>query len=149
MSHALHAGGVKAEPNLTPMLDVVMNLLVFFILGFRLITEQVDYQIRLPLSQSARPLEKGEGDVLFLNLSAQNKVSVLEGTERKERGPLETKYWLREKYEQAERRSKDGTVNLVVVIRADRGTDYEQVYRLMRLCKEEKFRKLRVRADIP
>jgi len=149
MSHGPSSGGVKAEPNLTPMLDVVMNLLVFFILGFRLFTEQVDQRLELPSSQSARPLDQSEGEALFLNLTYENKVKVVEGTNLEEQSLGQVKRWLQDKYDAAKRLSKDGEVNIVIIVRADKRADYANVFKLMRVCKEVGFRKLRVRADIP
>jgi biopolymer transport protein ExbD len=45
----------KAEPNLTPLLDVVLQLLMFFMMCVNFVTEQVNSDIALPDAQSARP----------------------------------------------------------------------------------------------
>src|SRR3954452_13170547 len=68
MAHGPAAEASSAEPNLTPLLDVVLQLLMFFMMCVNFVTEQVSEDIKLPDSQSARPMDKSETDVLFLNL---------------------------------------------------------------------------------
>src|SRR5215471_16413440 len=98
MSHG--GGGLadKCEPNLTPLLDVVLQLLMFFMMCVNFVTEQVNEDIKLPYAQSARPMDKGEQDVLFLNLDDQGRLIVL-GKEE----PLSllgTKYYLKRQYDE-------------------------------------------------
>src|SRR5947209_9829151 len=68
MSHSPAAEGSSAEPNLTPLLDVVLQLLMFFMMCVNFVTEQVNEDVKLPESQSAMPMDKADVDVLFINL---------------------------------------------------------------------------------
>jgi biopolymer transport protein ExbD len=143
-----HGGGSslsdKCEPNLTPLLDVVLQLLMFFMMCVNFVTEQVNEDIKLPYAQSARPMDKGEQDVLFLNLDDQGRLIVL-GKEE----PLSllgTKYYLKRQYEEAKNASADSKVKTVIVIRAHKDADYAQVYQVLQMCKQEGFRKLSLRA---
>src|SRR4051812_13993459 len=68
MSHGPLSISSTAEPNLTPLLDVVLQLLMFFMMCVNFVTEQVNEDIKLPDSQSAKPMDKTESDVLFINL---------------------------------------------------------------------------------
>src|SRR5581483_8904101 len=70
-------GGIKAEPDLTPMLDLVMQLLMYFIMCVNFITEEVPQDIQLPNSQEARPIDKSEGDILFMIVNKEGKVLVI------------------------------------------------------------------------
>ena len=47
----------KAEPNLTPLLDVVFQLITFFMLVINFSSENYDQRVRLPVADSARPVE--------------------------------------------------------------------------------------------
>src|SRR6185369_17031710 len=77
MSHGPSGeGGIKAEPNLIPLLDIVFQLLMFFMMCVNFVTEQVSESIKLPVAQSARPMSKRETDVLFLNLNAKGLLEV-------------------------------------------------------------------------
>ncbi|HXG13109.1 MAG TPA: biopolymer transporter ExbD [Gemmataceae bacterium] len=135
--------GVSAAPNLTPLLDVVLQLLMFFIICTNFKMEEASTDIMLPAAQSARPVDKSDVDVLFVNLTGEGKVLVLG---REPMSLLEAKYWLRQQYEDAERNARDGKVNTAIILRAARDADYEKVYQLLRICKEQGFKRFNVRA---
>src|SRR5438270_428956 len=99
MSHRHGSEGSIAEPNLTPLLDVVLQLLMFFMMCVNFVTEQVNEDIKLPFAQSARPMDKGEQDVLFLNIDDHGQLLVL-GKEDP-LNMLRTKYYLRDQYQTA------------------------------------------------
>src|ERR1700682_3097388 len=66
---------MRAEPNLTPLLDVVFQLITFFMLVINFSSENYDARVRLPVAGSARPIEGGEKaaaeDRLVLNVDRQ------------------------------------------------------------------------------
>ena len=110
MSHGAGAGDIRAEPDLTPMLDLVMQLLMYFIMCVNFIGEEVNENVQLPPAQAARPIDKSEGDVLFVNVN------------------------------------KDGKNHTAIILRADKDATYEAVYKVMHLCKEEKFNQFKLHA---
>src|SRR4051812_26161705 len=72
MSHGMSGPG-NAEPNLTPLLDVVLQLLMFFMMCVNFVTEQVNEDVKLPGSQSARPMSKDGTDSLLINLQPYHR----------------------------------------------------------------------------
>src|SRR5947208_403991 len=76
MSHGASHNEVTVDPNLTPMLDLVMQLLMYFIICVNFVAEEVPQEVALPPAQAARPIDKSEGDVLFLNLDASGNLIV-------------------------------------------------------------------------
>ena len=168
MSHGPTAEGSVAEPNLTPLLDVVLQLLMFFMMCVNFVTEQVNEEVKLPGSASAQPMDKAETDVLFINLKPfvtsefkdRLPPDVLARVNDKFRDgdpcilvvgkepmkPIDLKFWLKQRYEDEKKNSKDGQVNTAVIIRADQNTDYAQVFDLLQLCKVQGYRKLKLRA---
>jgi biopolymer transport protein ExbD len=143
---------VKAEPNLVPLLDLVFQLIMFFMICVNFVGEQVNADIQLPTSQSARPMDKTDLDVLFLNLDAQGHVHV-----PGEAQPLTTQgavqAYLRRQYGDAKRVSevrgdKSGKVNTRIIIRADKNSTYLQVFELMVWCRDAGYRKIEQRAYI-
>jgi biopolymer transport protein ExbD len=70
MSHGPASEGSSAEPNLVPLLDVVMQLLMFFMMIVQFVNSQIHQSIKLPVSQLAVARTKDEGDALFLNVKA-------------------------------------------------------------------------------
>ena len=66
------AGGGNAhdEPNLVPLLDLVLQLVMFFMMCANFVMEQVDQTIMLPVAQSAKPMTDAKNrDVVFLNIN--------------------------------------------------------------------------------
>src|SRR5260221_260803 len=59
MSHG-GSDASEAEADLTPLLDLVLQLLMFFIINVNFVTEQVNPDIKLPTSESARPIDNAD-----------------------------------------------------------------------------------------
>ncbi len=62
---------IRAEPNLTPLLDVVFQLITFFMLVINFSQDNFDSRIKLPVAGSARPQDdaaKLEDERLVLNI---------------------------------------------------------------------------------
>src|SRR3954471_7064305 len=66
MSHGGGDGGGTCDPPLTPLLDLVLQLLMFFIMCVNFASEQVSGDIKLPYSDSAKPIEKSDMDRLLI-----------------------------------------------------------------------------------
>ncbi len=45
----------KIEPQMAPMIDVVFQLLIFFMLTLKITSPEGDFNINMPLGQSRRP----------------------------------------------------------------------------------------------
>src|SRR5215831_1988380 len=119
-------GEIKAEPNLVPLLDLVFQLIMFFMICVSFVTDQVNERIKLPEAQSARPLDKGEIDVLFLNMDESGKL-VVPGQAQPLASEPEMRYYLRQQYADAKRAAEEkgdrkGQVRTVVIIRADKNS---------------------------
>ena len=170
MSHGPAAEGSSAEPNLTPLLDVVLQLLMFFMMCVNFVNEQVKEDVKLPESASARPMDKADTDVLFLNLKPfhykewEDRVrdpDLLSKLQDKFREgdplvfvsgkdpmkPIELDFWLKQKHEDLLKESKE--VKTAVIIRADANTDNAQVFRVLQMCKVRGFTNLKLRAKTP
>jgi biopolymer transport protein ExbD len=148
--HAAGTNELKAEPNLVPLLDLVFQLIMFFMVCVNFVSQQVNEDIKLPVAQSARPMDKAELDVLFLNLDQNGKL-IVPGRDQ----PLTTlpqmRVYLRQVYDDAKRVAlesgdKSGKVKTAVVIRGDRRTTYRKIFDLLQLCKEVGYQKLQLRA---
>lgn len=148
MSHAPIGEGSSAEPNLVPLLDLVMQLVMFFMVCANFAIGQVNERIKLPDMQSARPLDKSETDVLYLNLNDQGALEVV-GREPMVK-PTEMRVFLRREFEDAQRLAREkggpGEVKTTIIIRADKAVEYKDVFRLMDMCKKIGYRKFQMRA---
>jgi biopolymer transport protein ExbD len=144
------ASNEEADPNLVPLLDLVLQLIMFFLMVVNFVTEQVNKAITLPVAQSARPMDKRVEGSFFINMNAKGEV-IAPGEPK----PLATipqiLHYLRRTHDDALRLAQhqgEKTVKAVVIIRADRNVDYVHVYQVLRMCKEVGFRQLQLRAEI-
>lgn len=142
---SVSASGENVDPDLTPMLDVVMQLLMYFILCVNFVNEEVSADIQLPSGQTARPLAKGNDDVLLLNIREDGSVKIY-GLDAMDLP--RTKDWLLKRYAEAESRSTDKEVHTTIIVRADNRTPYESIFQVLRICKDSGFRRFNLRANM-
>jgi biopolymer transport protein ExbD len=143
MSHG--AGESGADPDLTPMLDLVMQLLMYFIMVANFIDQENTADVTLPVAQAAKPITKDDNDVLFLNVDRDGKVLIL-GEPPKDIDA--TRLWLENRALEAKEKSADRSIHTAVVVRAHRDASYDSVYKLMQACKEKGFKRFKLRAFI-
>ena len=158
------------EPNLTPLLDLVLQILMFFMvtINFAQDQQQVSANVKLPDSDTARPLSQSKDrDPIFLNLQLrpvqggkpEYVVEVPSVDTSKDMTPQQreatrfksqddAKIWLRGKYLDLRRDNKNDEVTNSVIIRADKDAEYVEVFRLLGACSEAGFRNLKVRARV-
>jgi biopolymer transport protein ExbD len=147
MSHG-PSQGEACEPNLTPLLDVVLQLVMFFMITVNFVRiDQLNEDIKLPVAQAAVPMDQSAEDWVFLNLDKHGK---LEGTETKAiRNPSELKAYLQRKRDDLERtnreKGKTGELKVVVVLRADANTHYRDVWETLKSCTEAGYRRWQLR----
>src|SRR5947208_16778634 len=101
-------GDDNAEPDLTAMLDVVMQLLMYFIMCANFIAQENNADVQLPLASAARPLTKDDDDVIFLNVDKDGKVLIL-GEAPKDLDA--TRLWLDNRALDATQKSGNDTTN--------------------------------------
>ena len=53
-----HGSTEKCEPNFTPLLDLVLQLVMFFMICANFVMEQTSVEIKLPKAIAAKALEK-------------------------------------------------------------------------------------------
>jgi biopolymer transport protein ExbD len=150
MSHAAAGDTEIAEPNLVPLLDLVLQLIMFFMMCAQFaVMEQSDRSIQLPLAQHAKPIPDTGPEVVFLGVNDRGEVKVV-GRPRPLVTDDEIAVFLRQDvYEAAAREAKrkgEKEIKTQVIIRADKNADFEQIYRIMRRCQEAGLRKLQLRA---
>jgi len=143
-----HGGGSddSAEPDLTAMLDVVMQLLMYFIMCVNFIDQENTADVLLPVAQSAKPLShEDNNDLLFLNVDQDGKVLIL-GEAPKDMDA--TRLWLENRAIDAKDKNADRSIHTAIVVRAHRNVSYDTVYKLMQMCKEKGFKRFKLRVTI-
>ncbi len=139
----------SAEPNLTPMLDMVFQLVTFFMLVINFKSASLDLNMKLPIVGSARPVDtKGQEDLLILNINKQGQFTVY-GAVRTDiesylAGEAQTSL-LRAKLTNPKLEPGDD-LPTTVVIRADVGTRFSLLNRVIKACQDHGFRKFALKA---
>lgn len=153
MRHSLKPDeGVAQEPNLTSMLDLILQILMFFITTTRLVEKEKNHKVDLPFSQTARPLDRtADRDYLFLTIdyvpdrpvADQHQVHAI-GKKFDSYG--ETRVWLQRKFADKKRDAQGGEVSTRVILRAHKDAELGEILKLFRLCQDVGFKNLQIRA---
>jgi biopolymer transport protein ExbD len=144
MSHAS-----SAEPNLTPILDMVFQLITFFMLVINFKTAAMDLDLKLPVVGSARPVDtQGQEDLLVLNINAQGQLRVygqiISDVAGYIKNEAQASLLLARK---ANAQLKPGDeLPSTVVIRADKSTPFTMLNTIITNCQTNGFRKFALKA---
>jgi len=122
MAVRINKGNALSSLSLTPLIDVVFLLLVFFLVTTRFAQEDYELAVVLPAASEAQPLIV-EPKELFVNID-QHGDYVVDGRQMT-RGEIE---------EILEQAVANNPVNQSVVIRADRRVQFDSVVAIMNLC---------------
>jgi biopolymer transport protein ExbD len=141
---------VRAEPNLTPLLDVVFQLITFFMLCINFSQDNNDQRIRLPVAGSAQPSEGMAEDRLILNVDRDGNL-LFNGQTYDTEGAIrqiDIQAQLARLNAKVAGQKLDPAAGLptTIVIRADRDTPFAQLFRLFAACQEKGFRKFSFKA---
>ena len=138
-----------AQPNLTPLLDMVFQLITFFMLVINFKEASLDQSLQLPVLGSARPVEtKGEEDLLVLNIDSDGRLKVYGHT------PGRADAYIAAEAKQEETRMKANNkaykpgdeLATTVVIRADKSTRFKLLNDIIKVCQKHNYRKFALKA---
>lgn len=144
---------LKAEPNLTPLLDVVFQLITFFMLVINFSNDNYDQRVKLPVAGSAMPIDdagKADEERLVLNVDSAGRL-LFNG---KTLSTAEAVEQIKFQASLVRFNAKAGGIKLVpggplpsrVVIRGDRSMTFAPLYQLMTACQNAGFQKFEFKA---
>jgi biopolymer transport protein ExbD len=138
----------KFEPNLTPILDMVFQLITFFMLVINFKTASMDTTLNLPVIGSAQPADaSGQGKVIVLNVDANGKLRVygqLKDAEQYISDEARVLYYLT-KTDEPDMKFGD-ELPATIVLRADKNIPFHLLNQVVRTCQLNGFRKFHYRA---
>lgn len=117
--------------NLTPMIDIVMLLVIFFMVGAQFTEDESQYELELPTVSQAQPLTVLP-DEIVVNVARDGGIFV--------GGVEKTLAELEDLLKSAQERYADQTV----VIRGDADGRYQNVMSVLNLCKRIKITNLQL-----
>ena len=155
------------EPNLTPLLDLVLQLVMFFMLVVHFDNEQKNERVQLPKASLAVGLTK-ENKVVFVNLlpeeaseDAQNPrptgrstITVFDKGEMREyTDQNQLKNFLENQFKMDQALAKPGEWEAgkgrsLVILRADKSCYFKQVYDVMKTARAVGYTEIQLRAQV-
>jgi len=144
---------LKAEPNLTPLLDVVFQLITFFMLMVNFSSDNYDRRITLPVAGSARPVEDDTQvgqDRLVLNIDKEGHLLMGGDAQPLYKAIQSIKHQadlIRLNLKAANHKfDATGSLPTTIVLRADRDTAFTALFDLIKACQSNGFRKFALKA---
>ena len=138
----------SGESDLTPILDMVFQLITFFMLVINFQGASMDLSLKLPVLGSAKPLDvKGSDDLLILNINREGKLQVY-GIEKDIKTYLATEARmsaLKEKVRNPDYKVGDELPG-TVVIRADKSTPFHMLNFVIKTCQDQGYRRFALKA---
>src|SRR5688572_20366877 len=128
MAIRINRGGVLGGIDLTPMIDMVFNLLIFFMVVSQFASAERDLKVLLPEGSEAMPLTVKPKEI-FINVDQNGRYFI--------RGREITEAELAQALVQA---AINNPASQSVIIRADKRADWDYVGTAMRLCNQAGIR---------
>ena len=142
----------NAEPNLTPVLDMVFQLITFFMLVINFKANLIDRAMELPIVGTARPVDpKSNARMqIMMNLNNKGQFTVFNKPIPDEKIP-DYIAMQAQSAKLSERRlnpnfDENGDLQTEVVIRADSATPFTKLYQVIKECQDQNFRNFAFRA---
>ena len=137
----------RAEPNLTPLLDMVFQLITFFMLVINFKGASMDLTLKLPVLGSARPLERhGKLEPLLLNVDSQGRVNAYGQKVEVEKYVSKEARLLRDQIRIMGIPTENNELPVAVIIRADRTAPFHLVNHVLKVCQDEGYRQFSLSA---
>ena len=164
MSHGSHD---KCEPNFTPLLDLVLQLVMFFMIVTNFVQEQTNVEIKLPTAIAAKAIEANVDYAIYLNVNAEGKVILASTDQYKDSvgtiistldNPAQVASFLkrrakedkdRAKQAKAAGRAKEGDPELsIIILRVDKACEFEKTYAIIKACRTSEYLRVQLRAIV-
>jgi biopolymer transport protein ExbD len=144
----MHGGSRETEVNLTPLLDMVLQLIMFFMITVNFVrVEQLTEDIALPVAQTAALMEKTDDEWLFVNIDKDGK---LVGTLHDLNGGRKLEEYLKNRMIELERKARilgqKGEPKVVLVLRADQNCRYKDIWDVVEIGKAAGIKRYQFRA---
>jgi biopolymer transport protein ExbD len=127
-------GNYDMSIDMTPMIDCVFQLMIFFIVTFKLDNDQIDPLIKLAMSPHGQAIEKKDPGTMIIEVTKTGVIKV-SGYE----------FGLQDLYNLVKGSCNQfGAQNVKVLIRADKETIHQHVRTVMDKCAEAGVYKLTI-----
>lgn len=149
-----HGSTDKCEPNLVPLLDMVLQLVMFFMVCANFVMEQVNDTIKLPEAVAAKPIGSRDPDTIFLNVNKKGVVLLaplqiaFNGGRETLDNPIQVLNFMKRQHEEDIRTSPDKKPRRSVILRVDEATPWELTHGIMEKIQLAGYSQVKLRAII-
>jgi biopolymer transport protein ExbD len=159
MSHGGSSSTEGVEVNLIPMIDIVIQLITFFLMLVNFDESNNDERVRLPIADLAKPSEMEIDEMLILNVNSAGEVNVgiggdvlldIESDSFRQHMAKEahaTEQSMLQEKRPIKRVRDRAQLWTTIMIRADKEVEYERIQKLMKTCQDQGFYKFALRAS--
>jgi biopolymer transport protein ExbD len=155
-----HGSTEKCEPNFIPLLDLVLQLVMFFMLVTNFVMDQTSDKINLPEAVAAKPLDKNRGEIIYIDVNSKGQVILPPAKARPGRetldNPIQVEGDMRElarlEYRKQTGKSENPPAGwqseTTLVMRIDKDTHFKDSYPIIRACRVAGYTKVEFRAIV-
>ncbi len=147
----MSGASAEGEADLTPILDMVFQLITFFMLVMNFKAAALDLTLKLPVVGSAMPVDTdGKEELLILNLSPSGDLTVYG-----EKVDLERYIAVEADVSRMAAKNKGLDIKsgedlpTTIVIRSDESSRFKDLYRVIKACQDHGYRKFALKANRP
>lgn len=154
-----HGSSDKCEPNFTPLLDLVLQLVMFFMLCANFVMDQTSVEIKLPDAIAAKAMDKSEEFAIYLNVNDQGKVILAPSDQYKDgngdtittlENAAQVEVFLKRRAKEDESAagpaSKDKPLRSIIILRVHKECAFEKTYGIMKACRKANYLRVQLRA---
>lgn len=156
-----HGSSEKCEPNFTPLLDLVLQLVMFFMLCANFVMDQTNVEIKLPEALAAKALTKGEEYAIYLNVNEKGQV-ILTPTDHFTDSagnvtttldnPAQVENFLKRRAKEdraaAGAAGADKPLRSIIILRVHKECPFEKTYGIMKACRRAEYLRVQLRAVV-
>jgi biopolymer transport protein ExbD len=156
-----HGSSDKCEPNFTPLLDLVLQLVMFFMLCANFVMDQTNVEIKLPKALAAKVLDKGEDYAIYLNVNEKGQVILTPTDQYKDsegnvvstlNNPKQVEVFLKRRAKEdkdaAGPANADKPLRSVIILRVHEKCEFSQTYGIMKACRIAGYLRVQLRAVV-
>lgn len=156
-----HGSTDKCEPNFIPLLDLVLQLVMFFMICANFVMEQTDVAIKLPKAMQAKTIDRMTDQVIYLNVNERGHLILPSTEEYTDSTGTRTKVldnidriaiYLKRKAKEDEQKSgpanKDKVTRSVIILRVHRDCAFDKTYAIMKACRSAGYLQVQLRAEL-
>lgn len=145
-----HGNSEKNEPNFTPLLDLVLQLVMFFMLCANFVMEQTDIDIKLPKAHSALPLSERINETIYLNINEKGQVQLPPSERVGEYSSLDNatqvETYMKQRADVEKRKSGKDKPEATLILRIDERAQFKDTYPIMQACRKAGYSNVQMRA---